>query len=149
MKSLVLRLMAAAILAGGLRPAAEESSGGEYTLSGGIGAGGGASSGGEFSVTGGAAVQGEGLLSGGSYSLEGGLIGFAVEPTEGGEAVLHIVMVEPGLASLTWSEPGYLLEVRDGLTAPEAWVPVEPQPESGSFPVPTQIPARFFRLRKQ
>lgn len=149
MKSLVLRLVAAAVLAGGIRPVAEESSGGEFTLSGGIGAGGGASSGGGFSVTGGAAVQGEGLLSGGGYSLEGGLVGFAIEPTEGGEAVLRIERVDSSQALLTWSEPGYLLEVRDGLSEPAAWVPVDPQPEPRAFSVPIQTPAKFFRLRKQ
>lgn len=128
---------------------AEESSGGEFTLSGGIGAGGGASSGGEFSVTGGAAIQGGGALSGGGYSVEGGLVGFAIEPTEGGEAVLRIEVMDSGTALLTWSEPGYVLEVREGLATPSTWAPVEPQPELRSLPVATQTPARFFRLRKE
>ena len=109
--------------------------------------GGGISTGGVFKVSGTIGQPDAGPMSGGSFTLTGGLWAAAAVQTLGAPTLI-ITPAGPGQATLTWNPDtsGFHLQVTDTLKPP-AWTNA-PSGTTHPITVPTTGPMRFYRLIK-
>lgn len=127
---------------------AQSLGGGQFTLNGGpVTGGGGQSDGGAFAVAGGAGETTAALLTGGDFTVTGGLIGVAVVP---GDFALTIGFTNDGQVMLEWpaEAANYVLESSPMVGEFADWQPVTPAPAGNTFTTPFDQPLRFFRLHK-
>ena len=108
--------------------------------------GGGTSNGGAYTVSGTIGQPDAGVLSGGSYTLEGGFWPGIVVPATG-EAPTLFIQFSGNNVVISWSPttPGFTLEETDSLSLP-SWLPApsgNPTP-----PIPAASSAKFYRLHK-
>ena len=111
-----------------------------YTIDG----GGGTSTGGAYTLSGTIGQPAVGLLTGGSFALEGGFWPGLIVPTPGAPT-LYLQWVGAELV-VSW-EPagvGFGLEMSDSL-APASWLP---GPAGNPVAVPPGAATRFFRLKR-
>ncbi len=112
-----------------------------------IDGGGGASTGGAYAISGTIGQPDAGVMSGGTFALEGGFWPGALVASVPAAPLLQINRAGPGLATISWSpaSPGFVLQVNSTL-APSGWTNA---PSTGTNPitVPVGEPMRFYRLR--
>jgi hypothetical protein len=115
-----------------------------YTING----GGGTSSGGGYTLSGtiGQSDANPAVLSGGSYSLEGGFWPGLIAPSTSGGPTLFIQLAGASII-VSWLPvmPGFALQQTDGLLSP-VWTPGPAG--NPTTPIPASSVTRYYRLIK-
>ena len=112
-----------------------------------IDGGGGTSTGGVYSVSGTIGQPDAGpVMTGGTFSLQGGFWALPVAVQVTNAPTLFIVPAAPGFATITWAPPtpGFVLQASP-ILVPPAWTNA-PSGATNPVVVPATPPTKFYRL---